>query len=59
MKEITLYCKVGRAAAQPLASSENSAVLDAVQANKASELLREGVDPARVVFERRNNVKGK
>lgn len=51
-KETTLFCKVGRAVAQPLASSTDGATLDAVQQKKTAELLQSGVDLSRVEFTR-------
>lgn len=64
MSSVTLKVKVGRAEAQPLHTAEGSDVsalnreCDAIELNKRAELLRSGVAPDRIVFER-DTKKGK
>lgn len=56
MKQVTVFVKVGRADPQPLATfpDDNKCDVrcDAIQHNKMAELLRSGVDPARIEFTR-------
>jgi hypothetical protein len=57
MKEVTVFCRVGRANPQPLASFNADhpnvkAACDAVESNKFAELLRSGVAADRVKFSR-------
>ena len=58
MKQATLFCKVGRADPQPLATGTD-AELDAVQSNKTTELLAGGVALTRVEFSRSGGANAK
>jgi len=57
MKQVTVFCKVGRADPQPLASFDAAhpnveAACAAVESRKFAELLQSGVAPDRIVFSR-------